>query len=456
MQKRMLWGTLLLTLLAGGLTWWMLRRQLAPMLHTAQTLSLLATGDLHVKALPVTHQDEIGNMIGGFNHLLETLVEREMALAESEYRWKFAVEGAGDGLWDWNVPQGTVIFSSRCNEMRGFTQADIGADVDGLGKRVHPDDLERVMVDVQAHLDGQTTHYRNEHRVSCKDGSWKWILDRGLVVSRDATGKPLRVIGTYSDITETKRMERELRVRNIELEAAKAVAEEANLAKSNFLASMSHELRTPLNSILGYAQLIETGATPLTPIQERNLDQVLKGGWYLLELINGVLDFAQIESGMLTLSLESTSLDEILHDCQALIEPLAKQRTIDMTFAHPENCPVALADHIRVKQCLLNLLSNAIKYNTTHGSVGVACVLNMPNSVRISVRDTGMGMTPKQIGHLFQPFNRLGREAGVEAGAGIGLVVTKRLVEMMGGTIGVESSVGTGSVFWINLPLATA
>jgi diguanylate cyclase (GGDEF)-like protein/PAS domain S-box-containing protein len=207
MQHRMLWTTGLLTVLTGALTWWMLKRQLAPMLKTAHKLTLLATTNLPVKPLHVTRQDEIGAMVGGFNHLLETLGNREAALMDSEFRWKFAIEGAGDGLWDWNVPSSTVFFSTRWKEMLGFAQDDIGDGLDEWSKRIHPDDLERVMTDVQAHLAGLTPIYLNEHRISCKDGSWKWILDRGLVVSRDAQGKPLRVIGTHTDITERRQAE---------------------------------------------------------------------------------------------------------------------------------------------------------------------------------------------------------------------------------------------------------
>ncbi|MBK9441048.1 MAG: diguanylate cyclase [Comamonadaceae bacterium] len=202
MQQRMLWATLFLTLLTGALTWWLLQRQLAPMLGAANALTRLATENLPIKALPITRHDEIGAMLGGFNHLLETLRKREAALIDSEFRWKFATEGAGDGLWDWNVLAGTVYFSPRWKEMLGFSQDEIGSDLDEWRKRIHPDDLARVMADVQAHLDGLTPIYFNEHRLCCKDGHWKWILDRGLVVARDAAGKPLRAIGTHTDNTE--------------------------------------------------------------------------------------------------------------------------------------------------------------------------------------------------------------------------------------------------------------
>jgi CheY-like chemotaxis protein len=219
---------------------------------------------------------------------------------------------------------------------------------------------------------------------------------------------------------------------------------------------MSHELRTPLNAILGFAQIMESGAPLPTPSQKRSIDQILKAGWYLLELINEILDLALIESGRVTLSKEPVSLVEVMLESRAMIEPQAHKRGIGMKFPRFEIPRFINADRTRVKQVLINLLFNAIKYNKPEGAVAVECTLSPPDTIRISVRDTGTGLAPEQLAQLFQPFNRLGKEAGAEEGTGIGLVVTKRLVELMGGGIGVDSAVGVGSVFWIELSLTTA
>ena len=221
------------------------------------------------------------------------------------------------------------------------------------------------------------------------------------------------------DISERKTLDNALHEKNRELERARQVAETANLAKSKFLSSMSHELRTPLNAILGFAQLMALGEP--NAAQQASLHQILRAGWYLLELIDDILDMALIESGKLVLSLETTSLNEVLQTCEEMIQTQAQQSHITVSFL-PLAHPVFLnADASRV---------------------------------RIQVRDTGHGLPAEVLGQLFQPFNRLGQEKGPTTGTGIGLVMSQRLVKLMGGDIGVESTVGVGSVFWFELNLA--
>ena len=265
-----------------------------------------------------------------------------------------------------------------------------------------------------------------------------------LAVAEVLGGKRRLFTGFVRDMTERHRVESEL-------SKAKALAEAANQAKSDFLSSMSHELRTPLNAILGFAQLMQSDSPAPSPNQTASIDQILQAGWYLLTLINEVLDLSLIESGKLTLSLVAVSVEEVLQHCHAMIEPLAQKRGIALDFPKFDRPYVVFADRTRLQQVLVNLLSNSIKYNRTNGSVTVECVSQPPGQVRISVRDTGMGMAPERLEHLYQPFNRLGQEAGLEQGTGIGLVVTKRIVEAMRGTIGVESKVDVGTTFWVDL-----
>jgi signal transduction histidine kinase/ActR/RegA family two-component response regulator len=246
----------------------------------------------------------------------------------------------------------------------------------------------------------------------------------------------------------------QLEMANTELAQAMEEARNANQAKSAFLSSMSHELRTPLNAILGFSQILASETLPSTLEQKKEFaNHILKSGRHLLTLINEILDLAKIESGTVNMSIEPVSLADILTEVRNMVEPLAAQRKIRILFPDGPVSAVLRADRTRLRQVLLNLLSNAIKYNRDMGAVVLDCVAVSTDRLRISVQDTGMGLKQEQIAMLFQPFNRLGQENGAEEGTGIGLVVTKRLVELMDGEIGVTSSVGVGSVFWIELSL---
>jgi signal transduction histidine kinase/CheY-like chemotaxis protein len=248
----------------------------------------------------------------------------------------------------------------------------------------------------------------------------------------------------------------QLELANSELELAIAEARNANQAKSAFLSSMSHELRTPLNAILGFAQILASKDMPTTPEQKLEFSgHILKSGRHLLTLINEILDLAKVEAGALSLSMEPVLLAEVLDECQSMIAPLAATRGVRVLFPEAPAARVQ-ADRTRLKQVLLNLLSNAVKYNHEGGAVVVDCAHPVPQRLRLSVQDTGVGLSPEQVAALFQPFNRLGQEGGTQEGTGIGLVVTRRLVELMGGEIGVTSSPGVGSVFWIELACTDA
>jgi PAS domain S-box-containing protein len=397
-------------------------------------------------------RDDLGGIIGylliGTDNTARKQVEAEQKqldqrLRDQQFYTRSLIESNVDALMTTD-PAGIITdVNKQMEALTGCTRDElIGAPF-----KNYFTDPERAEAGIKLVLSvSKVTDY--ELTARARDGK-ETVVSYNATTFHDRDRKLQGVFAAARDVTERKRF-------NVELERAKAAAEKANLAKSDFLSSMSHELRSPLNAILGFAQLINSDSPPPSPSQTASIDQILHAGWYLLELINEILDLAQIESGKLALSREPTSLAEVMFECQAMIEPQGQKRGIKMTFPRFHIPYFVDADRTRLKQVLINLLSNAIKYNQATGTVVVDCAMNTPQRVRVSVRDTGAGLPPEMLLQLFQPFNRLGRETGAEEGTGIGLVMSKRLVEMMGGAIGVESTVGLGSVFWFELNSASA
>jgi len=392
----------------------------------------------------------IGYLLIGTDNTARKQVEAEQKLLDQRLRdqqfyTRSLIESSIDALMTTD-PRGIITdVNQQMEALTGCTRDElIGAPF-----KNYFTDPDRAEAGIKRVLSGsKVTDY--ELTARARDGK-ETVVSYNATTFHDRDRKLQGVFAAARDVTERKRFEHALQENNIELARAKAAAEKANLAKSDFLSSMSHELRSPLNAILGFAQLINSDTPPPTPSQAASIDQILNAGWYLLELINEILDLAQIESGKLALSREPTSLAEVLLECQAMIEPQAQKHGIRMIFPPPGIPRFVDADRTRLKQVLINLLSNAIKYNLANGTVVVECALTTPERIRISVRDTGAGLAPDMLSQLFQPFNRLGQERSAEEGTGIGLVMSKRLVELMGGLIGVESVVGSGSVFWFEL-----
>jgi len=361
----------------------------------------------------------------------------EAELRASSERWQFALEGAGDGVWDWNVQSGEAILSRRWKEMLGYTEGEVANQASEFTKRVHPDDMPHVMADIQAHMDGKTPLSSNEFRMICKDGSWKWMLGRGMVVSFSSDGKPMRLVGTQTDISDRKKNEETIQA--------------ANRAKSEFLANMSHEIRTPMNAIIGLSHLCLQ--TELTPKQQNYLRKISTSANNLLVIINDVLDFSKIEAGKLAMEVVPFKLDEVMDNVATVIGMKAREKSLELIFDTDPKLPSALrGDALRLGQVLINLAGNAVKF-TEHGEIVVQtqCVCEDDTSITLKflIRDTGIGLTTEQQGKLFQAFSQADSSTTRKyGGTGLGLAICNRLVELMGGTIQVESSPGLGSTFW--------
>jgi PAS domain S-box-containing protein len=408
-----------------------------------------------VTALRDAHGTLIGYLLISTDNTASKQAEAEQEkldqlLSDQQFYTRSLIESNIDALMTTD-PSG--IITDVNNQMETLTGRS-REELIGAPFKNYFTDLDRAEAGIKSVLSaGKVTDY--ELTARAKDGT-KTVVSYNATTFHNRDGVLQGVFAAARDVTERKRWDKVLVANNLELEKAKAIAEKANLAKSDFLSSMSHELRSPLNAILGFAQVMESDSPGPTPAQKASIDQILHAGWFLLELINEILDLALIESGRLALSLEAVSLPEVFIECQSMIKPEAQKRGISMSFPKFSAPCFIKADRTRLKQVLINLLSNAIKYNQAGGTVVVDCTLTSGDRMRISVRDTGAGMSPAMLAQLFQAFNRLGKEASGEEGTGIGLVVSKRLVELMQGTIGAESEVGTGSVFWIELIHDTA
>ena len=410
-----------------------------------------------VTALRDAQDTIIGYLLIGTDNTARKLVEEErkkldQRLRDQQFYTRSLIESNIDAIMTTD-PFGIVTdVNKQMEALTGCTRDElIGAPF-----KSYFTDPERAEAAIHQVLrENKVTNY--ELTACALDGK-ETVVSYNATTFYDRDRKLQGVFAAARDVTERKQLDQILQANNVELKNAKSAAEKANLAKSDFLSSMSHELRTPLNAILGFAQLVETGTPLPTATQKRSIDQIVQAGWYLLELINEILDLALIESGKLMLSAEPVDLSKVMLECQALVESQAQKRGVSVCFPASDIAYFVQADRTRIKQVLINLLSNAIKYNGVSGKVLVTCApsVDVSGRLRICVEDTGNGLPAEKLEQLFQPFNRLGQEANTEEGTGIGLVVCKRLVELMGGVIGVRSTVGAGSVFWIEVNLAVA
>ena len=364
----------------------------------------------------------------------------EMALGDAIFRELF--EGAPIGMAILALDERFLQVNTSFCKMVGYSNAE-------LRQRTAEDitfseDIEPGRQLAQDLLNG-TTRGTGDKRYVHQNGEVLWV-SRTASIIRDEKGEPQHFLLMVEDISERKQTEKALR-------DAKEEADRANHAKSDFLSRMSHELRTPLNSILGFGQLLDRQSP--TDSQRPRIRYILSAGRHLLNLINEVLDISRIEAGNLQLSLEPVCVEEAISEALDLMRPLASERAIGLaTTSSLDAASYVLADRQRLKQVLLNLLSNAVKYTAMHGMVTLSFTKSDNGMMRIQVRDTGAGIPVEKLARLFTPFDRLGAEQSAVEGTGLGLALCQRLLSAMHGSLGVNSTPGIGSTFWLELPHA--
>jgi PAS domain S-box-containing protein len=374
--------------------------------------------------------------------------EREQMIArlQQSREWLATAINAGRiALWERDLLSHTLVLGGRWADILGTTAQAFGPVTEqSFIELCHPDDLPRVTTRFRAYLKDPSEPYADEFRVKHLQHGWIWVLSRGKIAERTSDGRARRVVGTYVDISELKAAQ--------SARAQQQAAEQASAMKSQFLGRVSHELRTPLNAVIGFAQLMQLDDdAPLTPQQAERIAHIERAGQHLLGLITDLMDLSRIELGAVELQIAPIELHTLMEDSLAMVDTQMRERQLTVVRELAPELPRVQADPLRLRQCLLNLLSNAIKYSHPRGTVRIGAQVLPDGRVELWVWNSGAGMTPQQMERLYEPFNRLGRDTSHGEGTGIGLAISRQLIERMGGEIAATSEAGAWARFGITL-----
>lgn len=422
----------------------------------------------------ISHQSstaEFSQLFTEFNKMMRIVADNKKVLYDSEQRFSFAMKGANDGIWDWDMTNNTAFFSPRWLGMLGYEENELPNDISTWDKLIYPSDRAMVQSHLQDYLSEKSEQYKVEFRMVHKEGHLIHILTRGFVVRDPASNIPIRLVGTHTDISEQKVLEVKLKSLNADLEQRvnqrtqelasineKLVdktdaAEDANKAKSLFLANMSHEIRTPMNGVIGLTDLMLK--TQLTEEQHEYLCKLKLSSNHLMHILNDILDISKIEAGKLDIESATFELKKVVQEVVNIFAHQADKKGIKLEIVLSEAADTFVkGDSVRCSQVLSNLISNAIKF-TDSGNITVSLSRN-PRSdyIDFSVTDTGIGITPEQQTKLFSAFAQADDSTTRKyGGSGLGLVICKNLVQLMGGDITLESTPNSGSIFKFNLRL---
>ncbi len=412
------------------------------------------TGEVHhFKSIKKPFKDVEGN-----NHILviphdiSDIVRAQEKVQESEKRLSYVLDISQEGIWDWDIPTGVVTHNMQWFLILGVMPLSLRGGIESFKKYLHPEDLEQVMTRIQAHLRGENDTYESTHRMIDDNGQVLWVHDRGRVVERDANGQPVRMLGSFMNISKRKKAEDDLL-------AAKQEAESASKAKSQFLAAMSHEIRTPMNGVIGMTSMLLT--TELTHEQKDYIETIRTSGEALLTVINDILDFSKVEAGAMKLETAPFDIQQVAKDTLEIFTPQvsAKELGLRLELSEPFTAFVE-GDAGRWRQILTNFVGNAVKFTTTGGiTVRLSSreLAERQVEIKAEVIDTGIGISPEELSLLFKPFQQTssghGRKFG---GTGLGLSISRQFSLLMGGDTGVESRVGEGSNFWFTVVMTKA
>jgi PAS domain S-box-containing protein len=446
MQQRLALATLVATVLVAALMWWMLRRQLSPLQQAARALVVRGDEDRPVQALPVVEPDEIGELIGGFNHLLSILGQREEALKESRFLWKFAIEGSGDGVWDWNIQTGETDYDTRCREILAYALDDEMPIGQAWRSHIHPDDRSLVAAAMQACLEGKTDRFESEYRMQCKNGRYKWLLSRGAVVSRSEDGRPKRMIGTNSDVTRRQQLQAQL-LRSMHK------LEEKEKSRTRFLAAAGHDLRQPIAATSLFVEALKSTAP--SPRQLELIGLLGQSVAVFSSQLDRLLDISKFDAGLIQAEPTDVDVAGVFDWLYKHLAANAWDKGLRFSTYMSKNLPVSLqTDHHLLQSVLMNLVSNAIKYTNTGGVLVSARARG--GRVLFQVWDTGIGIEQSDLRAIFDEFYQVGnRQRNREAGLGLGLSICTRALEVLGSEVRCRSQFGRGSVFSFSLPLVS-
>lgn len=387
-------------------------------------------------------------------YLLRAQAKRSLAesvLSEKEEIFRLAIEGTHDGVFDWNIETGEVFYSDQFALMLGYEPSELNGVLEDFLHKLHPEETENVREYIDLYLGGQLSEYSQTFRMKHKSGRWVWIQSRAkLIHSKD--GKPARLVGAHTDVSAAKEYE-------MKLQEAKAKAESANRAKSDFLAHMSHEIRTPLTTISGAAEILEQNKADLDEKKQSLISVLCTSSIGLKDLISDVLDFSKIENGEMELEEAAFDIQDAFEHIISIMSVRASEKNLDFTFDFKGIKNTGFyGDRIRLRQILINLIGNAIKF-TEKGHVHVKATQGKKAGtpiLRIDVKDTGIGIKEDHIDLIFERFKQADSSVSRKfGGTGLGLPISKKLADLMGGDIQVKSKFGKGSTFSLILPMRT-